>query len=450
MRRLAAVADPVRDELATRPYYYWLIACIICEYARPASFIPFLRIPFLYSALPLVLFAVQFGIKGLRPPKEILADPLAKVLLFFFGMMAVSIGWSASMLYAWDATKLVMGYVILFWLISRICTTQARLRGIFLTLLGSHLFLLAMNPQVILNPTVRSYIDGVTFLGDGNDFSLSLCIAMPLTFELAMSAQAKWKKFLGWGAVAILLFAIVASQSRGATIGLAGVLFYIWLYSSRKGLALVGVLLAVACVFIYAPPEYFTRMNSISNYQDESSAMARINAWKAAGRMAADNPLLGVGVGQFPSEYGGRYRPKDDPGGKWMTAHSSYFLVLGELGYTGLFLLLTLIIGGIVTNLKTRARVRARAGPEPTPAAEEGARILYLTTAAMIGFALPGAFLSAAYYPHIYILTALLLCARANALAATGMSVAEAFSKGPPGRGRGSAAAAKRGARSGA
>ena len=127
-------------------------------------------------------------------------------------------------LYAWNVTKLVLGSSMLFLLIARIATTQARLRGIIATLLVAHLFLLAMNPQVILQPEVRNFILGATFLGDGNDFSLSLCIMLPLTFELAMSAQSGWRKILAWLAVVMLLFAIVASQSRGATIGMGAVL----------------------------------------------------------------------------------------------------------------------------------------------------------------------------------------------------------------------------------
>ena len=110
-----------------------------------------------------------------------------------------------------------------------------------------------------------------------------------------------------------------------------------------------------------------------------------------------------------------------------MTAHSSYFLVLGELGFVGILVFLAMVIGAIRANLKTRALIRARAGPEPNAAAIESMRMLYLTSAAMIGFAAPGAFLSAAYYPHIYVLTALLIAARGNSLAAMGIPVSEAF-----------------------
>ncbi len=37
--------------------YGWLLVVLFLEYARPASFFPFLNIPFFYSAVPLLLFA---------------------------------------------------------------------------------------------------------------------------------------------------------------------------------------------------------------------------------------------------------------------------------------------------------------------------------------------------------------------------------------------------------
>jgi hypothetical protein len=42
-------------------------------------------------------------------------------------------------------------------------------------------------------------------------------------------------------------------------------------------------------------------------------------------------------------------------------------------------------------------------------------RMLYLLNGSMIGFAVAGAFLSVAYYPHIFILTALMISTRSLA-----------------------------------
>ncbi len=48
--------------------------------------------------------------------------------------------------------------------------------------------------------------------------------------------------------------------------------------------------------------------------------------------------------------------------------------------------------------------------------------MLYLLNASLIGFAIAGAFLSAAYYPHIFVLTALMISARRIASAASANS----------------------------
>jgi len=71
--------------------------------------------------------------------------------------------------------------------IVRVVTSKERLRGVFATLVFAHLFLLVMNPDLILKPDVRSYVEGAPFLGDGNDFALSLCILLAMTVELALA-----------------------------------------------------------------------------------------------------------------------------------------------------------------------------------------------------------------------------------------------------------------------
>ena len=48
--------------------------------------------------------------------------------------------------------------------------------------------------------------------------------------------------------------------------------------------------------------------------------------------------------------------------------------------------------------------------------------MLYLLNGSMIGFAVAGAFLSVAYYPHIFILTALMISARSVASTAQARS----------------------------
>jgi probable O-glycosylation ligase (exosortase A-associated) len=214
-------------------------------------------------------------------------------------------------------------------------------------------------------------------------------------------------RILLFGVAGLLLLAAIGTSSRGATLGLVAVTAYLWWHSPRKGLSLFLISIIVAGVLVYASDLYFERMASISNYEEEGSAQSRILAWKSSTRMAIDNPILGVGAGQFPTQFGTNYRPPDFEG-RYMTAHSMYFLILGELGIPGIVTLLVLVIG----NLRANGRALVRLKKTPDDEVIGLSRMLLLLNAGMIGFAIAGAFLSVAYYPHIFVVTGLSVAAR--------------------------------------
>lgn len=433
MRRAAVALTPEEAEKKTRYLYWWLLLAVFFEYARPPAFVP---IPGqINSLIPMGLLLVSSFTPGLRPLKEIFSDRLGKWPLIFIGLMFISIFHAAVHFTAFNTFTATLGYFFLFLLVARIVTTPERLLGLFLTLTVAHVFLLVMNPNVVLDPNTRHYVIGGTFLGDGNDFSLSMCILIPLVLELALRWKGVLKKILAWLLFVIIILGVIGTSSRGATLGMVAVFGYLWWRTPRKMAGLVGVLVVAIGVLAYAPDLYFERMSTLKNYEEEGSAQGRITAWKSAMHMAADNPIGGVSAGHFAISFGTKYKPKDY-GGPWMTAHSMYFLVLGELGLPGLFTLLVLIFGGIRANARVTKAVQARAGPKPTQEITDALRLLMLTSAAMLGFAVAGTFLSVAYYPHIFLLTAMLISARSFALKQVGMEQGDLLLEQGRGAGR--------------
>jgi len=408
--------------------YGWLLAALFMEYARPASFFPILNIPFFYSAFPLLLFVTSCFTEGLRSPKEAFSDKQSKWIFALLGvvMLSMLIFWA----YAIDVFTSVLGYVLLFIVIVRVCTTWERVRGVVKMLVFAHLFLLAMNPQVLLDPSKRQYITGATFLGDGNDFGLSICLLLPLLHWVGLTSKSKFGKLMTYLSMAVLFYAIVASQSRGATLGIGAVLVFLWWWSKHKVLG--GVLMVVGAIALLAlaPSAYTGRISTLTNPTD-GSAQGRIDAWKAGIGMGANNPLIGVGAGHFGPRWG-------------KTAHSTYVLAFGELGLPGFLVVLAVVFGNLRSTIGLRKRIRAAFpaevsedkpkpkpfGPTPRPPVDAPAaetpvqivdRALLYSAAAMIGFATAGAFLSATYYPHLYVLTGLMLSARALASRETGI-----------------------------
>lgn len=403
-----------RADRGTRYLYWWLLIALFFEYARPGSFVPGLDALRPYSLLPGGLLLVSSYTKGLRPLSEIFPDSIARWLLVYFGLICMSLVFAIVQTWALNMVIATLGYVIYFLLVCRIVTSRERMLGVIATLLFAHLFLMAMNPQALLDPSARHYIIGASFMGDPNDFSMSLCILLPLVMELAISSKRWYMRLAWWGGVFVVGLMIIASSSRGAALGLGAVLVYLWLISPRKLLTLIGVTLLATILLSYASDLFFERMATLGNYQEEGSAMGRITAWKAGTQMMLDHPLTGVGAGNFATAFGAHYIPKDVVGPyPWLTAHSIYFLIIGELGLPGIVTLLVLILGNLLANTRLRRTLQLVGGKSPSEGERDDARMLYMLNAGLIGFAIAGAFLSAAYYPHIFVITGLMVSQRA-------------------------------------
>src|SRR5687767_5649911 len=211
-----AVGGPrMRSSSRTGLLYGWLLVALFVEYARPTNQLKFLEFPFFYSLLPMVLFLGQSFSPGLRPLREIFTDRITKWVFIFFGILTLS--WAATGFSSGGSSvfQTMLGYVFLFLLVVRIVTTEKRLRGVVIALVLAHFYLLAVNFNVLTNPTQRQYLVGGTFLGDGNDFSLSMCILIPLMVEVGLNAKTRFRQVLAWGVVAVIILGIVATQSRG-------------------------------------------------------------------------------------------------------------------------------------------------------------------------------------------------------------------------------------------
>ncbi len=400
MNKQAKELSPEEAEQKTRYLYWWLLLALFFEYARPASYLKPLGLIPLNSMIPLALLVVSMFATGLRPWNRIFADKYAKWPFIFLGFIMISALWATVFTYTNTIFQRSLGYVFLLIMIARICTTRQRVRGVFFILIVAHLFLLAMNPDVVLDPKQRHYITGASFLGDGNDYSMSVCILLGFAVEMAFAQTAKWKKILYWSLMGLLMLAIVGTQSRGATLGMAAVFGYMWWRSPRKAIGVIVIVLGALSVLLYAPDVYFERMSTLSAPSQDSSAEGRLHAWRAGTKMALNN-VLGVGAGNFPNNFP-KYRSVDAPA-RWMTAHSMYFLVLGELGFLGLLLLLKLVFG----NFRSNVRLRKRLLQQDAKRFAADVRSLDLFNAGVVGLAVAGAFLSVTYYPHIFVLAGL-------------------------------------------
>lgn len=360
-----------------------------------------MRISLLASAV-VVLYII-----GKNRVGDLFAQKQAKLLLFLLLMTSASIIYAIVQTHSLNALKAQIGYFMIF-VSGYFLLRDAKRTDAFLILLTAfHLILVYLNLPKFFSEVRAGAFQAGYFLGDGNDFAWALNIVLPFTLYGAHRVRSKLLKLLCLCAFGVLIFGIIGSASRGATLAACAGMVYLLMSSRKKSLVFAFVLLASGLVFTLAPSTYFERMETLGSYEEDSSAKSRLIAWKAATNMALENPL-GVGAGNFNSAYGRIYRPEDALSNRWISAHSIYFVVLGEYGFIGLIVLIMLIISNIKDNVRTRKLIIANNGgagniPDYWP--------VYLNMS-IIAYAVGGIFLGGINYPHLYVLTFLTLSAK--------------------------------------
>lgn len=241
-----------------------------------------------------------------------------------------------------------------------------------------------------------SYIEG------NNEIALALVMVIPLIRFLQLVTDSVWIKRGLLVSMVLCAVAALGSQSRGALLAIAAMAAVMWWRTDKKmiGIIVLGVLAVMLLSFM--PDTWWDRMETIRTYEDDSSANGRINAWWMAWNLASDN-LFGGGFMVSKPELFAMYAP--DPTAIH-AAHSIYFMVLGEHGFIGLFLFLSLWI--LVWSSAGYLRTHGNKQPQTQWLSHLGA----MCQVSLAGYAVGGAFLSLSYYDLPYNIIVLIVLGR--------------------------------------
>jgi putative inorganic carbon (hco3(-)) transporter len=268
-----------------------------------------------------------------------------------------------------------------------------------------------------------------SFIEGNNELALALLTIVPLMRYLQTRTSSKWIKRGLAGAMVLCAFSIVGSYSRGALLGATAMTALLWLKSKRKIAFGIPIVLVFILAVMFMPDRWGQRMGTIETYDQDASALGRINAWNFAFNLAKDHPITGGGFNVFTHEMFARYAPNPLD---VHDAHSIYFQVLGEHGFVGLFLFVLL---GILTVTTAGWVIRkTRDHPELQWAHDLGSMI----QVSFAGFAVGGSFLGLAYWDLPYHLMAIAVLTKvivrdALAAPAPALGVPTAPSVAPPG-----------------
>ena len=134
---------------------------------------------------------------------------------------------------------------------------------------------------------------------DQNAFAMLFVVAQPFFWHFGALVKNKWGKWLSWGFMLLSWNAIFLTGSRGGFLGLAVVLLLLVARSQKKFIGLLLLPLFSFAVIYHGGSVFKRRILTINHYQQNASAEERLEAWRAALRMAEAHPVFGVGLASF-------------------------------------------------------------------------------------------------------------------------------------------------------
>ena len=225
----------------------------------------------------------------------------------------------------------------------------------------------------------HSIVGRVRYLGlleDPNELAMAISTAIPIAFALYQLRRSRLRFVILVLAIAGGFTCVIMTKSRSGQLSMLAALgVYFVRRFGRRG-ALAGAILALPLLLL----------GGRSGEEADSSSDERLECWRAAIDMWRENPLLGVGQGQFGENH-------------YLTAHNSVWLTLAELGPLGLLCWTATVY--VSFKIVVRASIDFRDHPQAAEVAA-GPRATALL-ASLSAMAISAFFLSIAYHPVVWI-----------------------------------------------
>jgi O-antigen ligase len=211
-------------------------------------------------------------------------------------------------------------------------------------------------------------------LEDPNELSWAINMAMPFAFALYERRRTLRRLLIAILAVVLGAACVIMTQSRSGQIGILATLGVYFIRRFRWRGALLGAVAAIPLLIL----------GGRSGEGAESSSEERLNCWNEALSMWRDNPIMGVGKGQFTEHY-------------YLTAHNSFLLSLAELGPLGLFLWSAAVYYAIKVTVQAQIQLAGR--PEAATARSWSMALL----ASLVALVASAVFLTLTFHAILWI-----------------------------------------------
>ena len=192
-----------------------------------------------------------------------------------------------------------------------------------------------------------------------NAASAHLLTVLPFIIIYLLTEKDKRLRAVALIACPFVVNTLILCNSRGAMVGLlAALAASFFLVRTGYRLRLVGAGIGtLALLLVLADPQFITRQQSTSNYEEDGSAQQRLATWRGGFRLVSDQPLGAGGRGFHLLSP--QYIPEvvEAHGGDLRAPHNTWVMVATEWGVLGLIC----FIGVYASTFRMLHHVKRRA-----------------------------------------------------------------------------------------
>jgi O-antigen ligase len=211
----------------------------------------------------------------------------------------------------------------------------------------------ARGVNLIEGERLRGSIGGM--FENPNDLALNLVTFMAPALLFAFKDRVLLRRLFAFALAALMLAAIVFTKSRSGFIGLGAMAVVVVYYMLRERPATIfAIIFAGLLTLPVMPQSFWDRMSTITDAEAEQtgSRSQRIQLFIQGVQVFANNPLTGVGAGQFQNYDGPEMIER------WRVTHNVWLQVAADLGIFGLWAFAFLVWRAFTSGIAAQRAIR--------------------------------------------------------------------------------------------
>ncbi len=252
-------------------------------------------------------------------------------------------------------------------------------------------------------------------VNDPNMWAQIIVAVIPFVVFQIINEPGIKLKLLGAGALGVLGLVLLNTYSRGGYVALMVIIFLsLFVYGKKFNPMVIFVGFGLIVIMIpLLPANYVARFDSLKfltpggeSYNNDGSVQGRISVMLSGIAMFADHPLIGVGAGNFQTnyqKYSGEIGIEYEYGER--DPHSLFTQILAETGIFGMISFLGIVVSllsGLTRSVRSISHLSIYKSYAPW---------LMSLQVSIIGYLVAAIFLHDAYIRYFWILVALSIAA---------------------------------------